>query len=120
MIPPEAAVAIVHARSPYDSILLMRRTVREHDSWSGQWSFPGGRTDPADRDPLDTALRELREECGIELTREHLERALPVRLARRRVGPFLPVAPFVFRVDSELPAIPCAVETAATLWVPLA
>src|ERR1043165_8599890 len=57
---PEAAVAIVRAREPEDSILLMRRTIREGDSWSGQWSFPGGRCDPSDPSPLDTALRELR------------------------------------------------------------
>lgn len=120
MTQPEAAVAIVHTRSPSDSILLMRRTVREQDSWSGQWSFPGGRTEPADRDPLATALRELAEECGIQLTRDHLERALPARLARRRIGPFVPVSPFVLRVDTELAATPCERETAATRWVPLA
>jgi 8-oxo-dGTP diphosphatase len=72
---PEAAVAIVQAGSPPGSILLIRRSEREDDSWSGHWSLPGGRRDPDDPDILHTALRELAEECGIELSRDHLLRA---------------------------------------------
>src|SRR5512133_3644657 len=99
MAEPEAAVAILHAREPEESVLLIRRAEREGDSWSGQWSLPGGRRDSGDVDLLHTALRELEEECGIRLRRAELEAALPERLARRRVGPFLLVAPFVFRVE---------------------
>ena len=40
-------------------MLLMRRTVREADSWSGQWSFPGGRSDLADPSPVLGFLKEL-------------------------------------------------------------
>lgn len=119
MAEPEAAVAILHTRGPEESILLMRRTEREEDSWSGQWSLPGGRRDPGDVDLLHTALRELEEECGIPLTRGELESALPERLARRRVGPFLLVSPFVFRVDSELATILDPREAAHAEWVPL-
>jgi 8-oxo-dGTP pyrophosphatase MutT (NUDIX family) len=72
-----AAVAIVRARQPRESILLMRRSERKEDSWSGHWSFPGGRRDPDDPDLLHTALRELEEECGIRLGREQMEAALP-------------------------------------------
>jgi 8-oxo-dGTP pyrophosphatase MutT (NUDIX family) len=115
---PEAAVAIVHALDT-DSILLIRRTEREGDSWSGQWSCPGGRRDPGDVDLLHTALRELEEECGIRLTRGDVEAALPERLARRRVGPFLLVAPFVFRVESELATILDPLEAAHAEWAPL-
>lgn len=118
MTEPEAAVAIVHARDS-DSILLIRRTEREGDSWSGQWSCPGGRRDPGDVDLLHTALRELEEECGIRLTRGDLKTGLPERLARRRVGPFLLVAPFVFHVESELATILDPMEAAHAEWVPL-
>src|SRR5512133_776182 len=119
MAEPEAAVAIVHTRGPEDSILLIRRTEREEDSWSGQWSLPGGRRDRGDIDLLHTALRELEEECGIRLNRGDLESALPERLARRRVGPYLLVAPFVFRVDTERATILDPLEAAHAAWVPL-
>jgi 8-oxo-dGTP pyrophosphatase MutT (NUDIX family) len=119
MAEPEAAVCIVHTRGPEESILLIRRAERESDSWSGQWSLPGGHRDDGDVDLLQTALRELEEECGIRLTRDHLESALPHRLARRRVGRYLLVAPFVFRVDTELATILDPLEAAHAQWVPL-
>jgi 8-oxo-dGTP pyrophosphatase MutT (NUDIX family) len=117
---PEAAVAIVHAGGHDGFVLLMLRAEREGDSWSGHWSFPGGRCDPGDPDLLHTALRELEEECGVRLERGKLEVALPPVLARRRSGPYLPVVPFVFRVDRELPAVPDLHEAVEARWVPLA
>jgi 8-oxo-dGTP pyrophosphatase MutT (NUDIX family) len=119
MTPPDAAVAIVRARGPEESVLLIRRSERVDDSWSGHWSFPGGRCEPGDGDPLDTALRELAEECGIRLARRQMEAALPHTLARRLQPPYLLVAPFVFGVEAELPTVLDPREAAASLWVPL-
>jgi 8-oxo-dGTP pyrophosphatase MutT (NUDIX family) len=119
MVEPHAAVAILHAREPANSVLLIRRTIREDDPWSGHWSFPGGHRDPEDSDLLDTALRELAEECGVRLEREHLEAALPVASARRRSGPYVLVAPFVFRVHRELPTVLDEREAAEARWIPL-
>jgi len=119
MTQPDAAVAIVRTRGPAESVLLIRRTEREDDPWSGHWSFPGGRRDPEDPDLLHTALRELEEECGIRLARERMERALPHTLARRETGTYVLVAPFLFGVDSELPTVLEPMEAAAALWVPL-
>src|ERR1039458_1424093 len=95
---PEAAVAIVRALAPEESILLIRRAERHNDPWSGHWSFPGGRVARGDPDLLHTALRELDEECGIRLERQSLETALAPTIAGRAAGPFLTVAPFVFQV----------------------
>ena len=116
---PEAAVAIVCARQPVESVLLMRRSEREDDPWSGHWSFPGGRRDPEDPDLLHTALRELAEECGILVARENLVAELPQSQARRKTPPFLMVAPFVFSVEHELPTVLDAREAAGSLWAPL-
>jgi 8-oxo-dGTP pyrophosphatase MutT (NUDIX family) len=118
MAEPSAAVAIVRTRGSKESILLIRRSERKEDSWSGHWSFPGGRRDPDDSDLLHTALRELEEECGIRLDRAHMETALPPVLARRRTGPFVLVAPFVFGVDGELPTVVDHQEAVEAVWVP--
>jgi 8-oxo-dGTP diphosphatase len=116
---PEAAVAILRAASPLDSILLIRRAEREGDSWSGHWSFPGGRRDPVDLDLLDTALRELEEECGIQLPRAAVHADLPHAIARRRVGRYLTVAPFVFQVPRQMATVLDPVEAAGSRWLPI-
>ncbi len=119
VVEPQASVAIVrNCRAP-ESVLLMRRSVRESDSWSGHWSFPGGRRDASDLDPLHTAIRELEEECGVRLNREDMEAQLPVREARRRSGPWVSVTPFLFRAPCELPTLPDGREAVETTWVPL-
>ena len=53
--------------------LTLLLTERSHNlsNHSGQISFPGGRTDEADLDAVDTALREAEEE--IALPRQHVE-----------------------------------------------
>jgi 8-oxo-dGTP pyrophosphatase MutT (NUDIX family) len=52
------------------AILLTRRAakLRAH---SGQWALPGGRVEPTER-PIEAALRELREELGLQLGEDAL------------------------------------------------
>lgn len=47
-----------------DVLLLARATTL--NSHAGQVAFPGGRVDPGDRGPVDAALREAREETGLD------------------------------------------------------
>ncbi|MBI4902915.1 MAG: CoA pyrophosphatase [Acidobacteria bacterium] len=115
---PVAAVAILRARLPEDSVLLIRRATNPEDPWSGHWSFPGGRRDEADTDLLDTALRELAEECGIQLRREDVVETLPVTHAGRRAGKLVPVQPYTFVVEEALPVTLDPAEAEEAYWLP--
>ena len=57
---PVPAVGVVCLRD--DSVLLIRRGTPPR---RGEWSLPGGRIEPGER-AVDAALRELREETGVE------------------------------------------------------
>jgi len=57
---PVPAVGVVCLKG--DEVLLIRRGTPPR---MGEWSLPGGRIEPGER-AVDAALRELREETGIE------------------------------------------------------
>ncbi len=48
--------------------LLLTKRPLTMPTHAGHLAFPGGRPDPGDRDPVDTALREANEEVGIDPT----------------------------------------------------
>ena len=50
-----------------DAILVLRRS-NYMKKFRGMYGFPGGSVDPKDKNPKDAAIRELKEETGIELT----------------------------------------------------
>lgn len=52
-----------------DLLLTVRASTLRHHA--GQAAFPGGATDPGDAGPIHTALREAREETGIDASRLH-------------------------------------------------
>ena len=116
---PSAAVAILHAGAPEASVLLMRRAHRKGDPWSGHWSFPGGRIEASDADLLATALRELREECGIALERDQLSERLADDWAGRVIGNHVMVAQFVFKIPEQLPTTLDRKEAAEAVWMPM-
>ena len=67
---PHSAVAIILTEtSDGPAVLLMERATNEHDLWSGQIGFPGGRMEKKDSSPRQTAERETREELGVDLSR---------------------------------------------------
>ena len=66
----DPAPGLAPGHSP--ELVLVRRAQFEGDPWSGHVAFPGGRVEPDDATPLAAAIRETREEIGVELQSEWL------------------------------------------------
>jgi 8-oxo-dGTP pyrophosphatase MutT (NUDIX family) len=113
-----ASVALLVRPTPADlEILLIERSVSAGDPWSGHMALPGGRRH-AEEDALDTAIRETREEIGLDLGRRgmligRLDEQLPSG------GPRIAVAPFVFAIPKSVRLSPDPNEVARLVWVPL-
>jgi 8-oxo-dGTP pyrophosphatase MutT (NUDIX family) len=100
-------------------VLLMKRAERVGDPWSGHISLPGGRYQATDRHLLETAMRETREELGIDLVGARLLGHLPA-LHPQMSGPLgINVTPFVFVTDVAVDPV-CGPEALEAFWLPLA
>jgi len=70
-------------------VMILRNPSGVH---GGQVAFPGGKHDPGDETMLDTALREVREELGLMVSKEDILAELPMEQTRTtgyRVFPYL-------------------------------
>jgi 8-oxo-dGTP pyrophosphatase MutT (NUDIX family) len=117
----EAAVAVILRETSGDDveILFIKRAARADDPWSGQIAFPGGRHEDSDESLEDTAVRETREEVGIELRRHGtIVGALDEVRPRTPVLPPVIVRPYVATVASEA-TIGSSDEVAQFFWAPL-
>src|SRR5262249_32474233 len=98
----------------------MQRAEREGDRWSGHVSLPGGNAAPDDADLVATAVRETREEVGVDLTASArlLGRLDAIQAVAR--GKLLPmtITPFVFAQVRDAP-LALGPEAAAAFWLPL-
>lgn len=71
-----ASVLIMLSNTASPDITFTERahTLRHHP---GQLAFPGGRRDATDRGPVDTAIREAREEIGLDPSGLHVIGTMP-------------------------------------------
>lgn len=115
--PPRPAAVLVPlvAHAAEVTVLLTRRTLTLRDH-SGQVAFPGGRCEPGDHTAIDTALRETREEVGLEASGIEVIGSLP----RYLTGTGYHVTPIVGFVQAGLPVHPDPGEVAEVFEVPLA
>lgn len=113
-----AAVALILIERQGLEALFIKRAARTGDPWSGQVALPGGRYEPDDEDLFRTAVRETREETGVELA--HAERlgVLDDLYPRTPTLPPVRVRPFVFALSAAPPITPSD-EVERAFWVPL-
>jgi 8-oxo-dGTP pyrophosphatase MutT (NUDIX family) len=114
-----AAVSLVLVEEGADlTTLFIRRADRAGDPWSGQIALPGGRREPGDADLLATALRETREEVGVDLGTAERLGVLDDLYPRTPMLPPVVVRPFVFALDAR-PSLALDAEVREAFWVPL-
>ncbi len=115
-----AAVALILVEDTNGlEALFIRRAERADDPWSGQVALPGGRRDPADPDLLTTAIRETREETGVDLASAERLGVLDDLYPRTPTMPPVVVRPFVFALPRR-PALAPGEEVQRAFWLPLA
>lgn len=111
----EAAVLVpLVLRESGFTVLLTQRTDHLYDH-AGQVSFPGGRVEHTDENPIATALRETHEETG--LAPEHID--VLGRLPRYYTGTGFAITPVTGLVRPTFTLAPDEFEVAEVFEVPL-
>lgn len=106
-------VPITDRAEPGVLLTLRHADLRRHP---GQVAFPGGRVDPQDDGPVSAALREAKEEIGLDPGLVELVGTSD----RYQTGTGFDILPVIGVVPPDLPLVPQETEVAATFEVPLA
>jgi len=115
-----AVAAVLREGEGGAELLFIHRAEDPRDPWSGHMAFPGGRLDPSDDGLLAAALRETREEVGLDLAvdGERIGRLSDVPAVGRGRPLNMVITPFVFSVEDPDPLTPNR-EVEAIVWVPI-
>ncbi len=107
-----SSAAVIISRG---KVLLVRRKPRKGDIFFWQVGFPGGGIKEGE-DYIQAAVRETREEVGIELSEEDLKGELPCTYTLiSRVG----VKPLIFSLPEPMKPKPDGKEIEEARWVEL-
>jgi 8-oxo-dGTP pyrophosphatase MutT (NUDIX family) len=109
-----AVLVLVFEKDGEATVVLTRRSAGLASD-AGNISFPGGRMEPGES-PLDAALRETREEIGLNVSVVDIEGSLPT--VRRPFADHV-VVPFLGILALRPPFVPNASEVDEILEVPL-
>lgn len=115
----QAAVAVIlRDGASGTEALFIRRAERPGDIWSGHMAFPGGHRETQDQDLQETAVRETREEIGLDL---NAHARLLGHLDYVDVNPIgttlsMIVAPYVYVLTGATPELSPNHEVADVLW----
>lgn len=116
-----AAVALIirAGENGAPELLFIKRAEYPADPWSGQVAFPGGREEAADPTLADTAIRETREETGIDLVSDGTVIGTLDDLRPNTVRlPAVIVRPYVVLLNKFEPLL-LSDEVALAFWIPL-
>ena len=112
-----AVLMLITLRGGNVEVLFGKRAENPHDPWSGQISFPGGRSKEIDASLIQTACREFFEETFFDICKKaeilgFLDPLIPLNASSLSVTPFVAYADrkFVFTPSSEI---------TETFWAPL-
>ncbi len=115
-----AVMMILKEEKKGSSLLFIKRPDSDSDPFSGHVAFPGGKMKGEDSDKLETAVRETREEIGVDIT--HSGRVLgeldDINPNNPRANTYI-VTPYLSVLKEEVTFTPCAREVEEVLWVPV-
>ncbi|GAB3630245.1 DNA mismatch repair protein MutT [Pandoraea terrae] len=113
--PRAAAVLVPIVMRPHGMTVLLTRRTQHLTNHAGQVSFPGGSSEPEDTTPVATALRESREEIGLDADAVEVIGSMPDYVT----GTGFRVAPVVGLVRPPFDLVADTHEVAEIFEVPL-
>ncbi|MGI0101572.1 MAG: NUDIX hydrolase [Nitrosotalea sp.] len=107
-----AVLVVVYGKEPF---VIMTERAKTLDYHAGEISFPGGRWERTDADLLATAIRETREEIGVEISDNQVIGQLrPVTT----LNSGFVIAPFIAILE-KIPLLSITSEIESILQIPL-